>query len=639
MTQQRVLEAIKGSGVKQIAIVDDAFDPPLLDDEDFGFLLDYLERDDSVSIRTEIGVTAPQWNTARTAIMESDYENETLDAVVRALYSKYIDTFDAKYDVGSKFTTAKGANLANVRPIISFLRSCRPDITLTQFGTTVGDVNPDDGELVVFVDLFLDAEIGANEDPTLEQGTRAVEASLRRIEPLMKCNPSVVLMSSHAGRQETLTYRANIQGSRVYASRFVFIEKRKVLQNDDRIDFTHEALDALLGLFESYKFGRGLHAAFEAWTTSAGMALKNMRTEVSTLELRDIAYLVRFRLADEGQNVSEYLEWLFAECLTDTIGKQFDQCDRDRAFSNLNREEAKKIGGAFDGPTETVASLYHRVRIEDKRQVPREHFRLGDLYLQTDDGREVLYAIMNPDCDLVLRPNGKREARSLLMLRGDLEEFTAPKTAVGDFITVKGKPRNINWQYKEVLTLPLSGQGAIGKPGQDQSGYEYIGTLRPLYAQEIQANLLNQLGRVGVAVPPALAFSCFTRMRYRKAGGAIQDVALPGDSYCYFVPARQSGRAAYVVFTHRFVRDFINAVSNIPAESLTDKDAQALAILSDTKVQTKFVTATYAGVTIEGQICQGIAVTTKDKPTGDDVWCWVSVSPRAQLDEQENGAH
>lgn len=635
MTQQRVLEAIKGSGVKQIAIVDDVFDAPSLTDEDYGPLLDYLEQAGAPAIQAAIGVTSEQWTTARTAILESDYEDETLRDVVDALYLKFVETFDAKYDVGGRFTTAKGANLANVRPIISFLRSCRPDITLTQFGTAVGDVNPNDGELVVFVDLFLDAGIGADEDPTPEQGASAIANSLKRIEPLMKCNPSVVLMSSHSGRGETLAYRTRIQGSHVYASRFTFVEKRKIVQNNGRIEFTHEALDALLDLFESYKFGRGLHAAFEAWIASAGKALEQIRTEVSTLKLSDIAYLVRFRLADEGMNVSEYLEWLFSECLMDTIGKQFDQQDRDASFSYLNKEEAKRIGGAFDGPTETVASLYHRVRIEDKRHVPREHFRLGDIYLKIVDGREVVYATMNPDCDLIKRPNGKRGARSLLMLRGDLEEFAAPKTSVGDFIMVKGKPRNINWRYKEVLSLPMTGKdNPITTPGEDQSGYEYIGTLRPLYAQEIQANLLNQLGRVGVAVPPALAFSCFIRMRYRKKGGAIQDIPLPDDSslYCYYIPARDSAKEAYVVFTHKFVREFIATASSIPAESLDDKDATALAILCDPKVQAKFVDATYAGVQIEENICEGIGVTMKDKP-GRDVWCWITVSPRIQLGE------
>ncbi len=632
MPQQRVLDAINQSGVKHIAIVDDAFDPPQLDEKDWGILLDLLEDVDSETIRREANITEGTWTGAKEALQNSDYTAEELLNCIALLYRAYLEEFDTKFDPGGRFQVLKADNLKYVQPIIVFLRSCQPNITVSKFGAEVGEMEVGAGELVVFVDLFLNAKIDANKDPEREEAQLAVHDSLKRIEPLMKHNPSVILMSSHSERQERNEYREKINGgeSNIYASRFAFIAKRQISLKDEQIAFEHEALNTLLDIFQSYKFGRGLHAAFQAWVNSAEKAIKEMQTEVEALELRDISYLVRFRLADEGQSLPEYLEWLLAECLVDTLGKQLDQHTSNvPELLHLNAEEAMKIGGAFDGPTPTVADLYHRVRIENKREVARKQFRLGDLYLKSKaSGTDQLIVVMNPDCDLVTRPKAGRNARSLLTLKGELQDFNAPKTSVGDFIIVNGTARNINWDYKDIETLPFS--GPMENPGLSLDGYQYIGALRPLYAQEVQANLLNQLSRVGVAVPPALAFATSITSNYRAKGGAVEVMDLgTEETQCYYVPPRQSGQTGKAVFTHKFVQNLLNAVKQIDEDSVDEEDIKTLQALKNHKVQTKLVQSAYAGVSLEAPICPGVVLTAKNpypNNSKDKPWCWITLT-------------
>ncbi len=484
--------------------------------------------------------------------------------------------------------------------------------------------------MVVFVDLYLDPQIGADTEPLKPQADDAIKKSLERIEPLMSANPSVVLMSSHAAREKMESYRKTIPGGKVYASRFVFVEKTNITEDNDVFAFHNDVIDSLLNVFETYKFARGLNDAFDAWFNSVSVAIKDLRSEVENLELRDISYLVRFRLADEGQSLHEYLEWLLGESLIDLVGERLDRQPRSSWYGHLETQEAQKIGGAFEGPTKTVAQLYHRVRIENARKHKRQHFRLGDLYIRTPvDGMKHLVAVMNPDCDLVTRSNGKRNAKSLLTIRGNLQDFDAPQTSVGDFIVIDGKPKNIEWDYMQIETTPF--EDAMKEPGISEGEYKYIGALRPMYSQEIQANFLNKLGRVGVAVPPALAFAASIAVKYRIADHSEKQLNLPQSyTHCYYVPARQSSqKSGKVVFTRKFTRDLIEVIEKINSTELSHADSAQLEEFKQPSSIKKLTAASYDGIVLENVLSANVLLTGKStykSPKDSKVWCWLILS-------------
>ena len=631
MEAKRILEAIKASSVERIAFVDDAFDAPEIPQSDWGELLQYLTSPAADQIRVDAGIDEADWQGGIGGLQST--VREPVDELLQQLYAAFVRSFDSKFDPMGRFAALKGTNLAYVRPLLALVRQASPDVKIITYGSEMDAVDAQDGPHVVFVDLFLHAGVSPDVAPSPEQAQEAAQKSLERIEPLLKLSPSVILMSSHPDAPEIRNYRQSMEEqSRVFASRFGFVNKKLIAEDatTGTLSVDPKASDVLLDLFQTYKFGRGLHETLGAWLKAAHAAVQSLKGELDDLELDDLAYLVRFRLAEEGQSLPDYLEWLLGECLLDQVGRKLDDA---LPKTHLDKE-AKVIDGAFDGPTRKVAELYHRVRIENKRNRPREHFRLGDLYLRTPEkGAPHLVAIMNPDCDLVKRPDeDKPAAHAMLTLQGKLESFTAPSISVGDFIVVGDQPRNIKWNFRAVETRPFSGVMAL--PGQSDGEFSYLGALRPMYAQEIQAKLLNQLGRVGVPVPPVLAFASTVTLHYAAKGGKLQTIEFPSeDAPCYFIPARQSDQEGLLVFRRQFVRELISKLEAIDPATLSAAAAGQLKNLLSENGRDKLRKLTADGVALEKDIGQGLLLTKKKAKMGDQSAYWgcivVGMKPEA----------
>ena len=626
----RILEAIKASSVTRIAFVDDAFDAPSIPENDWGELLGYLVSADAKQICTLAGISWDDWQAAIDGINSA--VSEPLDELLQQLYRTYVSNFDPKFDPLGRFSELKGANLAYVRPLLELVRKASPDVRIDTYGSQMDAVDDQNAPHVVFVDLFLHSAVSPDETPDNAQAQEAVQQSLKRIEPLLRHSPSVILMSSHPKAPEIKEYRKGMAvKNRVHASRFGFVDKKLIVAGDTEgtVNVAPQVSDVLQDLFQTYKFGRGLHANLTAWLSAARNAVESLEAEIDDLDLADLAYLVRFRLSEEGQSLSDYLEWLLGECLLDEVARKLDgqpkiQIDK----------EAKVIDGAFEGPTQKVAELYHRVRIEDKRDCPREHFRLGDLYLRTPvQGAPHLLAIMNPDCDLVKRPNeSKPAAQSVITLRGKLENYQAPSTSVGDFIVIDDAPRNIKWDYRAVETRPF--EGAWSKPGHSEGEFRYLGALRPMYAQEVQAHLLNKLGRVGVPVPPALAFASTVTLYYAAKGGKLTTITFSDEDahWCYFIPARQSDKEGMLVFRRQFIRELIAKLEQIDGATLSPTAAGHLKNLLADSGRAKLRTLTADGAELEKDICHGLLLTKKKAKLGDQSanWACITVSMKPE---------
>jgi len=631
MEAKRILEAIKASSVERIAFVDDAFDAPEIPESDWGELLAYLMAPEAEQIRVEAGIDEADWLGGIGGLQTSS--REPVDELVDQLYEAFLRTFDARFDPMGKFVVIKGPNLAYVRPLLALVRQASPGVSIQTYGSQMDAVDAQDGPHVIFVDLFLSASVSPDGTPAPEDAKTALHQSLERIKPLLGLNPSIILMSSHPEAPQREEYRQGMEDkARAYASRFGFVSKKQILEDNatGAVRVEANAGDVLLDLFQTYNFGRGLHQTLSTWLSSAQAAVQTLKGEIDDLSLADLAYLVRFRLADEGQSLPDYLEWLLGEYLIDEVGRKLDDALPKTQLDN----EAKVIDGSFEGPTRKVADIYHRVRFENKRKRSREHFRLGDLYLRTPENAPAhLIAIMNPDCDLVKRPStDKPAAQAVLTLQGKLESFTAPSTSVGDFIVIGDQPRNIKWNFRAVETRPFSGVMAL--PGQSDGEFSYLGALRPMYAQEIQAKLLNQLGRVGVPVPPVLAFASTVTLHYAAKGGKLQTIEFPNeDAPCYFIPARQSDQEGVLIFRRQFVRELIAKLEAIDQSTLSVDAAGQLKSLLSEGGRDKLRKLTADGVELEKDIGQGLLLTKKKAKMGDKSAYWgcivVGMKPEA----------
>ncbi|WP_287395908.1 hypothetical protein [Mesorhizobium sp.] len=624
--QQQFIDAVKESGVKSVAVIDDAFDPPAVGLVNAGQYLDFLENADSVSVLVGIGISNEQIDAARTAIAESDYEADGLLKVIAGMYAKYVEDLDERLDPGGMFSADKASNLAYVRPLLALLKKCDPPLQIAIIGSDGDGIDAISDETdLIFLDFYLNRAIAADQEGTSAQKRDGRAASLEKIKALVGKRadraPSIVLMSSHSDvARQAESFRKDIGGGLVYASRFVHLEKKHLRFNEKDVEIEADAADALLDIVQTYEFGRALDLAFECWLVGAKKAVDTLRGDIEHLNLKELAYLIRFRLAAEGQGLLEYMEWFFGECLLDDIGHAFDAgVGKDNRIKSVEGAAAARIEGAFDGPTKKVAELYHKVRIQSPRPDHHPNYKLGDLYLVSDGNKKRIAAIVTPDCDLIKRPDGKRRAPRLLTVGGTYKAYDAADVTVSDFIMIGNKACNVSWDFKEVVSRSFDDWP---EPGQSKESVVYLGTLRSQYAQALQRSVLDDLGRIGLAVAPALGMSAAASIHVRKKSGEASVVTLQGlpKAFAYLVPGRSISDKPKVVFIRRFVTALLDELVK-----LNIADYPMVAQLKKAEAYTKLKKMFQGGSRLEDSVDFGISVTAKNKPP-IDIWCWIHVS-------------
>jgi len=557
--------SVDRSGIKRVAIVDDVFDTPAIDHDKSGTLLDFLEKGEAS--RKFAAIDEALWRDAITDIRASDIDSASVAEVLQTLYSTYIRTNDKICDPGGIFDRERSANLGFLRPLLELLRSCET-LEVRTYGSEAMAEGDEFLPDLILVDLYLNPYLSPTDELKDGDAQAAITKSLERVKPLLTRDPALVLMSSHGakGREEAEKYRNKLD--RVYSSRFGFVDKGHITKRADHVLAIEDpARDTLLDIFQTFKFGKALTESMSRWLTAASGGIEAMGKDVRSLQLREIAYLVQFRLAAEGQGLEEYLEWFFGEALLDYIVRGTDD---EHAKNPLELEfdpsAISSIEGGFE-PTKSVAKMYHSVRVESKRARARKNFRLGDLYL--DKAKNRVLAVMTPDCDLVLRQSRDkltRNAEHLLLVPGQIFDLEKTSASVGDFLMIGDIPHNIQWNYKKVFSAPFT--GTMEKAGQSGEDFEYLGALRPLYAQEIQANLLNHIGRVGVAVPPVIGIPGIATIVVRT-GTAFKEISARGTTFnCSLIPPRASNQPPRVVFDREVIREIRTAIINMPVDDL-----------------------------------------------------------------------
>lgn len=617
-------KAVAASEIRRVAIVDDVFDTPSAGPEDLGNMLEFFEKNDEVQASAQI--ERATWDAAIADIRATEHDSEHVAAALEKLYDCYVETGDSKFDPAGMFARTRGPNLGFLRPLLALLRACE-SLTLRRFGSqtpAVGDAEMPD---LVLVDLYLNPAIAPVVEPENGEAQAAAELSLARVRPLLKNDPSVILMSSHGekGKQEAESYRSKLN-DRIYASRFGFVDKGQIQKHPEQgLSVEDAARDTLLDIFQNYKFGKALSEAMTRWLTGAKDAVDTIGRDIRSLQLKEISYLVQFRLAAEGQGLEEYLEWFFGEALLDYIIRTVDNAHSENPLElGLDTAAVAGIDGGFE-PTKSVAKMYHRVRVESVRTRPRKNFRLGDLYQDKKSNRVV--AVMTPDCDLVLRKSGKKEVRNaehLLLVPGILSDLEKASASVGDFLMIGDVPHNIQWVYKKVYSLPFT--GTLEKAGQSGDDYEYLGALRPLYAQEIQANLTNHVGRVGVAVPPVIGLPAISTIVVRTTNG-IKEISADGTTFgCSLIPGRASNQQPRVLFNREVIRRIKAALLNMPPDDLIEGSGEKIEALKQDEASL-IEKALKMGPEIGSELSSGVMLATgKRDGSAGGPWCAIYVT-------------
>lgn len=561
------------------------------------------------------------------AINSSEYSDGSLRSVVGKIYNKFVDKFDVHYDPASCFSISKGDNLRRVRPLLKLLSKCNK-VVVTRIGSDDAQVDfsalkPD----AVFVDYYLDAQLSPNSSPSAEPGGAARRASLRMLRQVLDAKPgvgpSVMLMSSHSVRKEADKFRKEIQNDKkVFASRFQFMAKEDLIEIEDgTIRVSGSAADALLDIAQRHKFAGAIEDALTHWKAGVDLAVSDIWNTITDLELKDYAYLARFRLAEEGQPLSSYLEWFFGEVLVDAIARSVKWSEKSFAVldeGGVKNKPGSQIEGAFDGPTDKIAELYYRARVDVRLGRQGKDLRMGDVYGSAAAADEVL-AVITPDCDLVERRN-KRSAKRLTVVAGTLHPIHAPEGTIADFFKKGKKWVNVAWNMKDLRSIEYNCVG--------EGGYKLLGTLRPLYAYELQRRVLTDLSRVGLAVAPAMAMTAKAEVFITGNDGPVSlDLINADRAACAIIPRRGGTDKPRVIYHRSFATAVLDKLLKLPQSAVNDAGLKGIANLRMPNNQIGFMEKLCRDGQCDGEDAFGILTSLQAKKTGGSLpWCQILIS-------------
>ncbi|NRQ17694.1 hypothetical protein [Ensifer sesbaniae] len=575
--EKRIVEAFSENQIQRVLLIDDVYDMPEFD-EISGELLEFMGSIDGQEACKDAGVNDADLADTTDAIDRNDVGSEAVASTMRALYAKFVETRDPRFDPGKRFETRKGLTLALLDPLIALLRKCGENVAIELSGLEDGEerfvqFKPQ----IVFLDYYLSPDAtGEALKPAVK--TKARKASIQLLNRLLKTkpeeDPAVVLMSSEEVKDKAQSFRQDVEslGENVIALRFRFLRKGWVGFNGNDLTINNEAADTLLDTSQGYVFGQVVHRALKEWRSGAESALREVLKQIGSLEPKDFAYLFRFRLATEGEKMGEYLEWLFGENLRGVVAETVNWSSE--SFTRIDDSKLSKgIEGAFDGPSVPIARLFHRVRVDERPQVDGARRRLGDMFIKPSEKKVMV--VITPDCDLVPRGTGPKVKR-LLTMDGELRPFDQENASADQFIFYKKKPYSLKWNPKALHTFPVSGSGSLGV----LKGVEYLGTLRPLYAQEVQRLALTDLARLGLSVAPTMGVDAEITVHLRVKNGngtATQILDMPGSSIATVLPERGDLQKGHRVLLRRsFIHTLVEKLREVDPATLTPEDAAKL---------------------------------------------------------------
>ena len=413
--------------------------------------------------------------------------------------------------------------------------------------------------------------------------------------------------------------------------RFQFLQKELVQQKDEVIVIEHAAADALLDTSQGYLFGKLLQQALTKWKNGAELALNDFIKDIGDLDMKDFAYLLRFRLREEGQPLSEYLEWLFGERLKGLIGDKVDW--KHASFSELDGNETieEKIEGAFEGPSVKIAEFFHHARVNKPRACTHHRDQLGDLYVQPK-GRDIR-AVITPDCDLVVRKGGAK-VKTVLTMGGRLNTFDEAGSAADDFVVRGRKPYSVRWNPKDLETFPITGHDSL----HETDKLQFFGTLRPLYAQEMQRRALTDLSRVGLPVAPALGINATATVwrRTKNANDPFIPIKITSSPLVTIILSRAGQKDGHrVLLRRRFFNELIDRLNEIDPDDMEKTDAKLLdKILRETdKLYEGFLRA--GGLT-KGKGTFGFGFVLANKPDTKQTAPWLQIAVKVSEKAMED---
>ncbi|MBX3576082.1 MAG: hypothetical protein KF723_02650 [Rhizobiaceae bacterium] len=523
-------EAAKIGGVKKLAIVDDAYDPPEggeIKEQAFNQFVQRLEDDEALV--TELQV--------KSQLAEDDLNDwealQDKEDLIQSLWALHVGTSDqsppspgAKDALKLLFSDIEEdrlIKLTQLKPLEDMLAGLT-DIALLKLGSdtapeTIATVD------VIFLDLFLSGDIPAvvqGKKPPQSVLDKARARALRYLNSVKaatkddakKIPPAFILISSIATELIGRNFRKEAKQA---VSRYRFVQKDAITRGE------YSPIIAIADILRTSKASALIEPLIRAWPVILGDASKWVQDRIELLDIADFGRLHSLSLQKEGQPVEDYLKELLASALAEQVAKAFSN----KAPVKVGTSPfAEMPGEYFDPPSNAFAELYGVTRISSDRGfrgLDGTNPMSGDIYFEgklpkvakTLVERSIL-AVMSPICDLVERGDKPPAAKSVLLLRGKLAHSQKQKSDPNPLV-IGSRIYEIDWDLK--YPQALSTKDLKKKVKKEE--LSWIGRLRPEHFLSLQGQYLSSLGRVGVLKPPVHFEALAGRVCIRENGNEI----------------------------------------------------------------------------------------------------------------------
>lgn len=517
---------LRESGINTIAIIDDAYDAPVLgvdfDPDDVAAFLKTLRDEEHVKAQLEeaFGPITDE------ASITSEVTSKLWDWCKAG-------ELGALKDVVERLLQKKLEQLRDVERVRAHLKTLGFEpLALGKNGDP-----PNDARLV-FLDYVL--------DPTATMdlaalSTQKATALYERAGDQDK--PFIVLMSDRPGAAEQ---RDNFrQRSRLLGGMFGFISKEDA-----------SSAETLFLRLASWGIGNQTHHDLQRFVETVLSALGDVtntfRERVLALGVQDYAFIQQLSLHEEGHPLGDYVLWLFESSLGHTLREHAGVRSQQ---SNLDTMRFEKCLPCHNPPSQRIAEFYLSAITEpavgDLSAHPHDEggtvplLGLGDIFVNDDTDRVLMVA--TAACDLAFSPLGGRKCdpeQPVYLAPGKLQALSDRDGAGSDvrteLLSHKTKPHRILWDYKHTESKRLK---EVWKYLEEEK-YQRRWRLRLPYALVVQQAFANQITRVGLPVAPPVFTHADLNLYYKGEGNnatvlgdTIQDglLVIHGDDADHFV--------------------------------------------------------------------------------------------------------
>jgi hypothetical protein len=586
--------AAQVGGVELLAIVDDAYDPPRgeeISEDAFNRFGQSMEDDPQriVSLAAAsafVGDDLEDWETfaAKAALIDHLWNLNVGVATHAAMTDGVSESLEILFSDVSQDRISK---LQQLKPLEKLLATTK--VRVMKLGAdpeprVVAQAN------VVFLDLFLSADVPSNPDPATTSRSvldRARERATRYLEDVRRetaddisaVPPAFILISSLGTRLVAQNFRKRTSQT---ASRFRFVQKQAIEREDPQ---------DLLAIAEILRTCRA-SALLEPLRKALPVVVEEARDWVAArlveLDIADFARLYELSLQSEGQLVEDYIKEVVAGALAERVTCAFSKhtptADRPNPFADVPSH-------FMEAPSNAMAELYSATRMTKDRgyRGPDNSLPLsGDLFLEgalpkrssTSLYGRTVSAVMTPICDLMSRKGAEPAATSVLMLQGTLCPTYHDNKLDPQIVILNGKFYEVDWGMKRPQALPLK---ELRKDVRSKKRI-WLGRLKAEHFLALQSNYLSSFARVGLLKAPAL-FEPLAGKIYVREGGNLVDLDDGFDLKSAFAfQSPQPGKEATkqpVFFTGAFLNHFREILQRTAAatDRLAETRAKAQGLL------------------------------------------------------------